>query len=56
MEQAYPHLPWQQMRGIRNRIVHAYDQIDLAIIWNVVTVELPPLAPELEKIDREAVE
>jgi uncharacterized protein with HEPN domain len=54
--QAYPQVPWPQIRGIRNRIVHGYDQINLSIIWNVVEVELPPLAPELERIMNEAIE
>jgi uncharacterized protein with HEPN domain len=50
---AYPNVPWPQIRGIRNRIIHGYDQIDWNIIWNVVAVELPPLVPLLEQIDRE---
>ena len=53
---AYPQVPWQQMRGIRNRIVHGYDQIDLSIIWNVIQYELPPLVPTLERIMQEADE
>ncbi len=53
---AYPQIPWSQMRGIRNRIVHAYDRIDLEIIWEVATVELPPLIPFLKRIDREEQE
>jgi uncharacterized protein with HEPN domain len=54
--QAYPQVPWPQIRGIRNRIVHGYDQINLTIIWNVVDVELPPLVPDLERIMNEALE
>ncbi len=54
--QAYPQVPWPQIRGIRNRIVYGYDQINLSIIWNVVAVELPPLVPELERIRNETVE
>ena len=48
-----PEIPWPQMRGMRNHIVHGYDQIDLEIVWNVVTVELPPLVPRLEKMLQE---
>src|SRR4051812_47213304 len=47
---SYPEVPWPQIRGIRNRIAHGYDQIDWSIIWNVVTIELPPLAPLFERI------
>jgi uncharacterized protein with HEPN domain len=51
--QGYPDIPWPQMRGMRNHIVHGYDQIDLEIVWNVVTMELPPLVPRLEKMLQE---
>jgi uncharacterized protein with HEPN domain len=54
--QVCPEVPWPQIRGIRNRIVHGYDQINLSIIWNVVEVELPPLVPHLERMMNEAVE
>jgi uncharacterized protein with HEPN domain len=53
---AYSAIPWAQMRGIRNRIVHAYDRIDLEIIWEVATVELPRLVPLLEQVQRETLE
>jgi len=52
----HPEIPWPQMRGIRNHIVHGYDRIDLEIIWNVVQGELPPLVPLLEAIESTAVE
>jgi len=53
---AFPEVPWAKMRGMRNRIVHGYDRIKLEIVWDVVTVDLPPLVPHLERIEREGVE
>jgi len=53
---SYPEVPWSQMRGIRNRIVHEYDRLDTDIIWNVVQNELPPLIPVLQRILLEAAE
>lgn len=38
------------MIGMRNRLTHAYFEIDLGIVWEVVTNDLPPLVTELEKI------
>ncbi|MFM7220763.1 MAG: DUF86 domain-containing protein [Nodosilinea sp.] len=35
---------------MRNRLTHAYFEIDLDIVWEVVTHDLPPLVIELEKI------
>jgi uncharacterized protein with HEPN domain len=46
----YPEIPWAQMIGMRNRLTHAYFEIDLDIVWQVVTNDLPPLVTELEKI------
>ena len=46
----YPNIPWPQIIGMRNRLIHGYDIVDYDIIWNTVTKELPPLVVELEKI------
>jgi len=35
---------------MRNRLVHGYDVIDLALLWDTVTTDLPPLIELLEKI------
>ena len=56
VELAYPEVPWPQMKGIRNRIVHGYDRIHRGILWNVARVELPPLVPILGRIMRDASE
>jgi uncharacterized protein with HEPN domain len=38
-----PAQPWRLIRGMGNRLRHAYDQIDATIIWNVVIERLPGL-------------
>ena len=45
----HPEIPWIQMRGLRNRLVHIFDyeQIDYDIIWIVATEELPVLEPKI---------
>ena len=45
----HPEIPWIQMRGLRNRLVHifVYEQIDYDIIWIVATEELPALEPKI---------
>jgi len=50
-EQArYPEIPWPQIIGLRNRLIHGYDSIDFDIMWQIVTIDLPPLVATLEKI------
>ncbi len=40
---AQPQVPWSQMAGMRNRIVHDYTGVDLELVWNVVQTALPAL-------------
>ena len=46
----YPGIPWQLMAGLRSRIVHDYDEIDLDEILNILKKDLPELIPRLEAI------
>ena len=43
-------LPWQQLKGIRNRIVHAYDVVRTDIVYDTVKNDLLPFKEELEKL------
>jgi uncharacterized protein with HEPN domain len=42
---AHAEIPWKAIIGMRNRLVHAYFDIDASIVWVAVTEELPTLAP-----------
>ena len=48
----YPAVPWVDVIGMRNRLIHAYFDIDLDRVWDTVTVDLPPLITVLEQIVR----
>jgi uncharacterized protein with HEPN domain len=43
-------VPWKQIAGTRDRLAHGYFDVDLDIIWSIVTNDLPVLIVELEKI------
>ena len=45
-----PELPWLQMIGLRNRLIHGYDNVDFDILWNIVQQDLPGLITKLENI------
>lgn len=47
---AHPEVPWHKMRGLRNRIVHDYDGINLIPVWETITVNFPELQVMLKKI------
>ncbi len=44
-----PGIPWPEIIGMRNRLIHAYFDINLDIVWRTIMEELPPLIVELEK-------
>jgi uncharacterized protein with HEPN domain len=43
-KERHPEIPWAQMAGMRNRIVHDYAGVDLEIVWRVITEAMPDLA------------
>jgi uncharacterized protein with HEPN domain len=45
----YPDIPWRKIVGMRNRLIHAYVEVDLDILWETVVRALPPLIQSLEK-------
>ena len=47
---AYPGIPWRRLIGLRNRLIHDYDRVDLSILWEIVTRDLPALVGELDTI------
>jgi uncharacterized protein with HEPN domain len=44
-----PNQPWGDIRGLGNRLRHAYDRIDLDILWNTVRDRLPSLKADVER-------
>jgi uncharacterized protein with HEPN domain len=50
VEENYPMIPWHLMRAMRNRIVHAYFEVDEKLTWDTVQNDLPPLISVLEKL------
>ena len=43
-------LPWRNIIDMRHRLVHAYYDVDLDILWNTIEQDLPPLIDVLESI------
>lgn len=49
----YSDIPWPQIIGLRNLIVHEYFKVDLQIIWDITQQDLPTLKPAIEQILKE---
>ena len=45
---AHPDVPWREIIGMRNRLIHGYAAVDRDIIWTVVTEDLPSLIASLQ--------
>lgn len=43
----YSQIPWNQMRGMRNRLAHGYFDINLDVVWSTLQQALPPLRDQL---------
>jgi uncharacterized protein with HEPN domain len=50
LRQEYPEIPWKSMAGMRDRIIHGYDPVDLQIVWQVVKQDIPRIRPLLQEI------
>lgn len=43
-------IPWNQIVGMRNRIAHDYLNVDMEIVWDIVSQDLPELKVKIEKL------
>jgi uncharacterized protein with HEPN domain len=44
-----PHIPWKQLRGYRNRLIHEYFGVDYHIVWEIIQTNLSELQYQLER-------
>ena len=49
-EDKHPSIPWRVMYGLRNKIVHDYEGVNLVLIWDLVKEDLPTLNAQLEDL------
>lgn len=50
VERRHQGIPWATMRGIRNRLIHGYAEVDVDIIWRTCRDNLPPVVPLLRQV------
>lgn len=52
----YSDIPWKEIVGTRDRLIHGYFGVNIDIVWRIATVDIPKLKPRIEKIKNESVE
>lgn len=48
--QKYDEIPWKSIKGMRNKIVHNYENVDLSVLWGTIKNSLPDLKDKLKNI------
>lgn len=52
----YPALPWKEMAGVRDKLIHQYFGINYEVVWTIASQDLPALQQSIEKIIKELQE
>jgi uncharacterized protein with HEPN domain len=50
IRQEYIDIPWKGMAGMRDRIIHGYDNVDHQIVWDVVKRDIPQIKPKIRQL------
>ena len=50
IREKYPHIPWKEMAGFRDKLIHFYFGIKYDIVWDTIKLRLPELRNNIEKV------
>jgi uncharacterized protein with HEPN domain len=50
MQANYPEIPWREMMGMRDVLIHDYMGVNYGVVWKTVQQDLPPLLPQITRI------
>jgi uncharacterized protein with HEPN domain len=50
VRQKYPAVPWKEMAGMRDKLIHFYFGVDYPLVWETVKTRLPEVGREIQKI------
>lgn len=50
MRKDNPNIPWKNIAGTRDKLIHSYFGVNIDIIWSIVQIEIPSLLPKIERI------
>lgn len=50
IRQEYSHIPWREMAGMRDKLIHFYFGVDYHLVWKTITERLPRVKQDIEKV------
>jgi len=50
IRKAYPEVPWKEMAGMRDRLIHFYFGVNYRLVWRTIKEDLPRVKPHLQRI------
>lgn len=50
IQEQYRNIPWYQMKGMRNILIHEYFGVDIDVLWKTIQEDLPPLKIKINKL------
>ena len=50
LQNEYPAIPWRQMISLRNRMIHAYFNVNIQIIWEIIQGDIPNLKKDMMRV------
>ena len=51
VRESHTRIPWSQIVALRNRLIHGYDAVDMSVIWQVLSSDLPELVGDLRELN-----
>jgi len=54
MRQEYPQIPWKEMAGMRDKLIHFYFGVDYRLVWKTIAERLPCVKQDTEMVLRNA--
>lgn len=53
MRQAYPQVPWKEMAGMRDRLIHFYFGVNYRLVWKTIKEDIPKAKSQIQRIPEE---
>ena len=54
LKNKYPKIPWREISGMRNKLIHEYFGVNLRVVWDTVKKDIPKIKPFFQEIIEES--